>query len=250
MKKEYMQLYSPGMGQPKLKAIQVDGAEIKYFQDQYEITEQEFYELLKNAKSNPDFSETKEIRIVDDAGKEISNVSYHSNDSRSRMSAKIKVGDENFEYEYLCLEIPVGWRKLFLQMCGDIKPLLEQEGVMDDFYFIQVKEKYNELRCYSNGAASSKVEVILQKYEYLSRFVCTECGNPATYETRGYIASYCEDCWKDIVRHEKVDKLEFISTYEVVGFKNGKSYSRIVDVEDEWNRYLKENGYEEGIYTL
>lgn len=152
--------------------------------------------------------------------------------------------DEYFDYTYLSLEIPVGWCKLFLQMCSDIKPLLEKEGAMDDFYFIQVKEKFNELRCYSNGSASSKVEVILQKYKYLSRFVCTECGKPAVYETRDYIASYCEDCWKDLVRHEKVDKLEFISTYEIVGFRDGQSYKRTVNVEDEWNRYLRENGYE------
>lgn len=152
--------------------------------------------------------------------------------------------DEEFNYEYLCLEIPVGWRKLFLQMCSDIKPLLERDGAIDDFYFIQVKEKINELRCYSNGTASSEVEKILQKYRYLSRFVCTKCGKPATYETIDYISSYCEDCWKDFVRHEKVDRLEFISTYEVVGFKDGQSYKRTVDVEDEWNRYLKENGYD------
>ena len=152
--------------------------------------------------------------------------------------------DEEFEYKYLSLEIPVGWAKLFLQMCSDIKPLLEKEGVMDDFYFLQVKEKYNELVCYSNGAASLEVEQIIQKYKYLSRFVCTECGNPASYETKGYIASLCGSCFGDAFISYPIDKLEFISTYEVVGFKDGKSYSRTVDVEDEWNRYLKENGYE------
>ena len=152
--------------------------------------------------------------------------------------------DEDFNYEYLGLEIPMGWYKLFLQLCSDIKPILEKEGVMDDFYFLQVKEKYNELVCYSNGVASLEVEQILQKYKYISRFVCTKCGKPAAYETTGYLASYCDDCWKDYVRHEKCNRLEFISTYDVVGFRNGKSYSRTVDVEDEWSRYIKENGYE------
>ena len=153
--------------------------------------------------------------------------------------------DEDFDYTYLNLEIPVGWTMLFFQMCSDIKPLLEKEGVIDDFYFLQVKEKYNELVCYSNGAASQEVEQILQKYKYLSRYVCTECGKPAIYETKGYLASYCEDCWKDFARYEGINILKFMSTYKVVGFKNGKGYSRTVDVEDEWNRYLKENGYEE-----
>jgi hypothetical protein len=152
--------------------------------------------------------------------------------------------DTESKFPLMSLEIPVGWDKLFFQMCDDIKPLLEKEGVMDDFYFIQVKEKYNELVCYSNGIASSEVEQILQKYRYLARFICTECGKPAMCETTGYLASYCEGCWKDLVRHRVVNRLEFISKYEVVGFKDGKSYSRTVDVEDEWNRYLKENGYE------
>lgn len=153
--------------------------------------------------------------------------------------------DEEFDYQYLSLgEIPFGWRKLFLQMCDDIRPILVKEGVLDDFYFIQVKEKYNELVCYSNGAASLEVEEILQKYRYLSRYVCTRCGRPAEYETRGYLASYCMDCWKDRVRHEACDILQFVPTYEVVGFRDGKGYSRTVNIEDEWSRYIKENGYE------
>lgn len=152
--------------------------------------------------------------------------------------------DEEFNYEYLCLEIPVGWRKLFLQMCDDIKPLLEKEGVMDDFYFIQVKEKYNFLRCYSNGAASQEVEDIIAKYEHMAYYICCECGKPATYETRGYLASYCEDCWKDLVRHKEVEKIEFKPYYRVTGFAKGEHYNKTISFEDEWNRYLKENGYE------
>lgn len=151
--------------------------------------------------------------------------------------------DTESKFPMMDLEVPDGWLRLFFQMCNDIKPLLEKEGVMDDFYFLQVKEKYNELRCYSNDAASLEVEEILQKYEYLSRFICTKCGKPAMYETTGYLASFCEDCWKDFNRQQVVNKLEFISSYEVVGFKNGSSYKRIVNVEDEWNRYLKESGY-------
>lgn len=149
--------------------------------------------------------------------------------------------DEEFEYEHLGLEIPVGWTKLFLQMCNDIKPLLEKEGLMDSFYFIQVKEKYNELVCYSNGVASQEVEQVLQKYKYLSSFVCTECGKPATYETTGYLSSFCEDCWKNYKQHQGVNKLEFISTYGISIFRKGRHYNCTVDVSDEWNRYLKEN---------
>ena len=148
--------------------------------------------------------------------------------------------DTAAKFPLMHLEIPNGWYQLFFQMCADIKPLLKKEGIIDDFYFIQVKEKYNELICYSNGVASLEVEQVIQKYRYISRFVCTECGRRAAYETTGYLASFCMDCWKDRVRHEKVNRIEFISTYEVVGFRDGKYYSRIVDAEDEWNRYMEE----------
>ena len=147
--------------------------------------------------------------------------------------------DTDAKFPLMSLEIPNGWSRLFAQMCDDIKTLLEKEGIIDKFYFIQCKEKYNELVCFSNGAASQEVEQILQKYRYLSRYVCTECGKPAVQETRGYIASLCEDCWKDKFKHEDCNILKFSPTYEIVGFKNGRGYSRSVNVEDEWNRYVK-----------
>jgi hypothetical protein len=157
--------------------------------------------------------------------------------------------DEEFDYTYLSLEIPVGWTKLFLQMCSDIKPLLEKEGIMDDFYFLQVKEKYNTLRCYSNGAASQEVEDIITKYEHMAYYICTQCGSPATYETQGYWASFCEDCIQNI-NHREIEKIEFKTYYRTIGFAKGESYDKTISFEDEWNRYLKENGYEERIHTL
>ena len=69
--------------------------------------------------------------------------------------------DTNVEFPMIHPEIPNGWYKLFFQMCDDIKAVLEKEGTVEEFYFLQVKEKYNQLRCYSNG--SSEVEEIIQK---------------------------------------------------------------------------------------
>ena len=149
--------------------------------------------------------------------------------------------DEEFEYMYLNLEIPVGWAKLFFQMCSDIKPLLEKEGVMDDFYFLQVKEKFNTLRCYSNGAASQEVEDIIAKYEHMAYYICCECGKPAIYETQGYWLSYCEDCWINLVSNQQIELIEFKPEFKICGFAKGECYEKIISFEDEWNRYLKEN---------
>lgn len=147
--------------------------------------------------------------------------------------------DAEAKYPLMCLEIPYGWYPLFYQMCNDIKAVLEKEGAgaLEDFYFIQVKEKYNQLRCYHTG--SKEVDEIVDKYSYLSRYVCTQCGKPATFETSGYFASFCNDCWKDIVRHEAGEWLDFSNTFTVSGFCNGQHYKNEISVKDEWTRYIK-----------
>ena len=150
-----------------------------------------------------------------------------------------KVPDD-YDYHYIRgVELPDGWNKLFLQMCEDIRQPLIDADYLDKFRFSQIKEKFNELRCYHFGAPK-EVDGILSKYEQMSRYVCTRCGKPAEYETQGYIASYCMDCWKDFVRHEKVEVIKFKPYFKrIVCDKNGKR-EEIISFEDEWNRYLKE----------
>lgn len=113
--------------------------------------------------------------------------------------------DEEFDYEYLGLEIPIGWHRLFLQMCGDIKPVLEKANMLDDFYFLQVKEKYNRLECYHNGAPK-EVDDIIAKYEMMAGYICAKCGRPATCETTGYIASFCDDCLDLLRKRQESEK--------------------------------------------
>ena len=148
------------------------------------------------------------------------------------------------QFPLMCLEIPEGWGKLFWQLCADIKPILEREKVMDSFYFIQVKEKYNRLECYNSGAPT-EVQDIIDKYSVMASYVCTCCGKPATCETQGYFASYCNDCLKDHAIHEHIVWLEFKPYYKVTTFVKGNRLEKWISFEDEWNRYLKENGYED-----
>ena len=74
--------------------------------------------------------------------------------------------------------------------------------------------------------------------------VCTKCGKPATCETQNYFVSYCDDCWKDFVRHEYVERIEFKPYYQITRFGKKKQHKELISFENEWNRYLKENGYE------
>lgn len=128
---------------------------------------------------------------------------------------------ENYDYSYTFpLEIPDGWMKLFLQMCEDIRQPLIDAGRIDDFRFLQVKEKYNHLTVCFNDAPDKVCEII-NKYSAMSRYVCTRCGKPAIYETLGYIASYCEYCWKDVARHKTVNRLDPTDNLRG-GVKNGR----------------------------
>ena len=141
--------------------------------------------------------------------------------------------DTNSDFPMLFLEIPNGWYKLFYQMCDDIKDL-----VPEDFYFLQVKEKYNFLRCYSANS-TLEVDAIIAKYENMARFVCTICGKPAIFETNGYITSFCDDCWKNLARHEKGTWITFRPYYRVIRCSNKNAEAVQISFEEEWNRYIQ-----------
>jgi hypothetical protein len=145
---------------------------------------------------------------------------------------------EDYDYTYIRgLELPKGWYKLFLQLCEDIRQPLIEAGYLDKFRFSQIKEKYNRMECYNFGAPEA-VQDIIDKYSVMAKYVCTVCGKPAVYETSGYIASYCDYCWRDLARHENGDWLRFKPQYKISGWKNGEAYEKTISFEDEWNSYL------------
>lgn len=150
---------------------------------------------------------------------------------------------EDYDYTWIedC-ELPYGWRRLFLQMCEDIRQPLIDADYLDKFRFSQVKEKYNRMECYTLGAPEA-VHDIISKYTMMACYVCSRCGKPATFETDGYVASYCDDCWQDFAKQWKGRWLNFKPYYTVCGFsKDGSWREKTISFEDEWNRYLKSIG--------
>ena len=146
--------------------------------------------------------------------------------------------DTEAEFPMICLEIPNGWMRLFYQMCDDIKPILEQKGLMDKFYFVQVKEKFNQLRCYASIDVPEIAEFIA-KYEFMATNVCIRCGAPAEYETTGYIASICGDCRNGYFQEQRCNNLEIQTSYISSFFKTGNTLvDEEVSFKEEWERYL------------
>lgn len=130
----------------------------------------------------------------------------------------------------LTLEIPRGWYTLFLQMCEEIRQSLLASGKLYDFCFLQVKEKFNQLTCYTSGE-TEEVQKILAKYAKMSRYVCSKCGKPAVYETTDYILSFCNECSKELQQKAKPNWRALEPCNMPALFK------------DEWKRYLERINY-------
>ncbi len=98
--------------------------------------------------------------------------------------------------QMLVEDTPAGWWKAF---GGEmLKDFYEAWTHLDDeqkeeFEFLQVKEKFGELRIYM-CPCTSEMNEICHKYEDKSRFVCIDCGAPATKITSGWILPLCDKC--------------------------------------------------------
>lgn len=105
--------------------------------------------------------------------------------------------DEDWNYEYTWLDdMPTGWRIAFgEQMCEEISAALNllSEEDKKDYRIEQIKEKFGELRWYSNWT-TEEIEKVIDKYTYLSARTCVKCGKPAEYISKGWICPWCRDC--------------------------------------------------------
>ena len=152
-------------------------------------------------------------------------------------------GKVPYDYDYSYIEgeynLPGGWFLLFLQMCDDIRKPLEESGQINEFRFLQVKEKYGSMRCYTSGATTDVLDII-SKYEFLSQQVCSVCGKPASVLTSGYICPYCAEHvrggMETVVDSERIiPQTEFTR----ITFKDGNKVQTIISVKTEWERYLE-----------
>ena len=67
-------------------------------------------------------------------------------------------------------DMPNGWRLAFgIEFCEELRNELIKYDFLEKFRILQLKEKYAEMRCYSNGyPEGSKVDEIIEKYTDLS----------------------------------------------------------------------------------
>lgn len=127
-------------------------------------------------------------------------------------------------------DIPAGWRKAFGELLAkEIKTALINDGIPPGaIWFVQIKEKFGELRMYSNLYTRS-LNRLLSDYEVISRHVCMACGKPDSGITvSGWTMPLCEECAKklnlDISPPERIP-----DSYDVVIWSSadGKTTSTI-----------------------
>lgn len=106
----------------------------------------------------------------------------------------------SYDYSYTELDnMPTGWRTAFgIEMCEEIRKALVEDGDLDRWRIVQMKEKYGELRLYDNGyKVGSRIPSIIAKYQGRSVHTCVICGKPATKMTIGWICPFCDECCQD-----------------------------------------------------
>ena len=111
---------------------------------------------------------------------------------RNRWTGEVR---KDYDYTYNELwDLDSGWAKAFgYELICELRDALIEYDYLEKYRILQIKEKFGTLRWY-DGGAPVKVFEIIRKYEQLSYKTCIHCGQPAEYETYGWINYVCKNC--------------------------------------------------------
>ena len=150
---------------------------------------------------------------------------------------------EDYRYDYIrgTYELPVGWYRLFLLYCLHIKPYLVKENLLNKFRFSQIKEKCGHICLYDFGS-TREIHDVTSMFTRLSSYVCEWCGQPAKYETKGWIACLCKKCVgedkKNSYRIHRKMTLR-VEHFDYSKNKDGEKYVRKLSLKNLWKEYIR-----------
>ncbi|HEN8800255.1 TPA: hypothetical protein U8251_002854 [Pseudomonas putida] len=87
-----------------------------------------------------------------------------------------------------------GWYNLLENLCHDIQAYINTEHVQQ-VTFIQVKEKFGELRIYYT-LVDNYVDDLVKETARKSKLTCEYCGEPGKHQqtSSGWVKTVCSDC--------------------------------------------------------
>lgn len=140
---------------------------------------------------------------------------------RSVWTGKVVKGYDYTWTEYDCLGKgwKIGFGKFLLE---DLRESCLKTGYLDKLQFSQIKEKYGRL-CLYNFGAPQEVHDVIQKYEFISQYICYYCGSPEAtiVDDYGWYLPVCKCCW------DKNNKKR-----EQKGYKVIKPWEEVADLND------------------
>lgn len=146
---------------------------------------------------------------------------------------------EDYDYDYILGvgDLPYGWERLFLLYAKHLKVELDKFNFTNKFRFSQIKEKYGDMRLYNNGyPKDSKCLDLEYIYSHLSTYVCQECGKPAKYESRGWIAQECEEHKSN--NSGKKGNRKYCVKLICYRAASGRE-ERVIPCKNYWDEYIK-----------
>lgn len=109
------------------------------------------------------------------------------------------------------IELPDGWKETFQQMCELLdRTLRAHDATSDDITFLQVKEKFGQMRVYTDYSEhigsdlASVCEDFIEAACSKTAKICCNCGNRADYDSTGWICPFCENCAKQIAQERHI----------------------------------------------
>jgi len=91
-------------------------------------------------------------------------------------------------------EVGPGWVPLVAELMDKIQDLVDDNPKYADLEVVQVKEKYGELRVYTNSDFD-EVEELINEYSERLDTVCDRCGEPGKLQSiNGWYRVSCDGC--------------------------------------------------------
>lgn len=161
--------------------------------------------------------------------------------------------DPEWNYEFTFRDdVPFGWLHLFDLMCEELRDAIVKTKTYHTFKFVQVKEKFGELRVYTDGG-NDDTNRIIDRWSFLSGYVCIECGNPNVRMTTGWISPVCFNCWSKFNSHdydryvETTDPVKYPPVLKIIKYRAHSREEVSINMTEDYERLLEDWNKEEYI---